>query len=54
MRRIIQVARDEKVRRLQANVLRENDGMRRLLEKLDFKLEDGPDPATVTASLTLA
>lgn len=54
MRRLIQVARDEKVQHLEAEILRENDGMRRLLKKLGFQLEDVLDQSTLTASLALA
>ena len=47
MKRIIQVARDEKIQRLSADVLRENEGMRHLLRVLHFTLEDSlSDPVT--------
>ncbi len=53
MKRIIQIAGDEKIRRLCADVLRENEGMRHLLEQLHFTLKDSPDNLVSKASLQL-
>jgi acetyltransferase len=51
MKRLFQVARDEKVERLSANILRENDGMLRLCEKLGLDLKDTPNPNLIRAEL---
>jgi acetyltransferase len=53
LQRLIQVARDEKVQRLVADVLRENVGMQRLCEKFGFTLKDRPADAVVRAELIL-
>ncbi len=54
MKRIIQVAKDEKIQRLSADLLRENEGMRHLLQKLHFVLEDSPSDSVTKATLRLS
>lgn len=51
MQRLVQIARDENLTRLQAEILPENVGMQRLCEKLGFQLERTED--VVKAELTL-
>jgi acetyltransferase len=52
-RRIIQVARGEKLERLTADVLVENRDMQRLCEKEGFTLTSGDEPTLLKAELTL-
>jgi acetyltransferase len=47
VRRLVAVAREEKVRRLTADVLPHNQGMIHVFEKLAFRRYQGPDPALV-------
>jgi acetyltransferase len=53
VRRIIQVARDEKVRRLVAEMLRDNLPIQTTLKKLGFSLRVMEDPSSVQALLDL-
>jgi acetyltransferase len=53
LRRLLQVGRDEKLRRISGQLLPENYGMRRVCEKLGFRLEYAPGEAVVTAELAL-
>jgi acetyltransferase len=53
MKRILQVARDEKVKRVVADLLQENIGMQRLCEKLGFKLQPLSTDSMVRAELVL-
>ncbi len=52
-RRLIAVARAEKLKRLQCTVLAENREMRAICEKLDFRITADPEDGTVTAQLEL-
>ncbi|HVO32828.1 MAG TPA: GNAT family N-acetyltransferase, partial [Elusimicrobiota bacterium] len=54
MKRLIRVARDEKLHMISADILRENGGMQRLCEKLGFKLESAVDEPTLKAVLKLS
>ena len=53
MTRLIVVARDQGLQRLEANVLPENEGMRRLLTHLHFTLDEVPQKSLIHAVLTL-
>ncbi len=53
MKRILGIARDEKVKRLVADILPENRGMQRICEKLGFKLDGKPGEPALKASLEL-
>jgi acetyltransferase len=54
VRRLIDVARDEKLNRVTADILFENEGMRALARHLDFHIEVCPsDPGTIVAALDL-
>jgi len=53
LRRLIQVGRDEHLSRILADILPENRAMRRLCEKLGFKVVDDPENFTVRAELEL-
>ena len=53
LKRLIQIARDEKVRQLTADVLRENHGMRKLLDKFHFEIQDNPADPVIKAVLPL-
>ena len=53
MKRIIQVARDEKVTRLVADILRENVGMQRLCKELGFALTGAAADPILKAELVL-
>jgi len=52
-RRLIAIAKDEKLRRLQCTVLAENREMRAICEKLGFQMRIDMDDGTVTAELDL-
>jgi acetyltransferase len=54
VRRLIQVARDEKLHEIVANILPENLGMRALANRFGFKIRASDDPTTVTAVLNLS
>jgi acetyltransferase len=53
MRRLIDVARDNDVKRLEGQVLQENESMLRLVKGLGFGLRTSADPAVVDAELDL-
>lgn len=53
LRRLIQVARDEKLVRLLADILPGNNGMIRICEKLGFRLFRDPNDPVVKAELNL-
>jgi acetyltransferase len=53
LRRILQVARDEKVARVTADILRENAEMQRVCEKLGFRLTRDLAEGTVRAEIEL-
>ena len=53
MKRILQVARDEKVGRVVADLLSENFGMQRLCEKFGFTLKNAPTGSVIRAELVL-
>jgi acetyltransferase len=53
MRRLIQVAREEKLERIVANFLLENATLRTIAERLGFTLEPSDDPECMTAALRL-
>jgi len=53
VKRILQVARDEKVRRVVADILRENQGMQHLCAKLGFKLTGTAANSTIKSTITL-
>jgi acetyltransferase len=54
LKRLIEVARQEGIKRLEADILRENGGMHRLCEKLGFTLTGDVKDPTVRAVLTLS
>jgi len=53
MERLIEVARLRGVKRLEGVVLGENDVMLHFVKKLNFQVETGPDPSTLTAAFNL-
>jgi acetyltransferase len=53
VRRLIQVARDEKLQEIVANILPENLGMRALADRFNFTIRKSNDPEMVVAVLTL-
>lgn len=53
VRRLIEAARDEKVREIVANILPENLGMRALANRFGFKIRPSKDPSIVAAVLNL-
>jgi acetyltransferase len=54
VRRLIQVARDEKLHEIVANILPENLGMCALASRFGFKIRASADPTMLTAVLNLA
>jgi acetyltransferase len=54
LRRLIQVARDEKLHEIVANILPENLGMRTLANHFGFKIRPSKDPTIITAVLDLS
>jgi acetyltransferase len=54
VRRLIQVARDEKRDEIVANILPENLGMRALANRFGFKIRPSKDPTMITAVLDLS
>jgi len=52
-RRLVQIARDEKLSRVVAEVLRDNFGMLTICKRLGFRLRMMNDPASITAFLDL-
>jgi acetyltransferase len=53
MRRLIQVARDEKLEQIIAEILPENARMRALGNHFGFRIRETDDPTVVTAVLEL-
>ncbi len=53
MKRLLQVARDEKVGHVVADILRENHGMQRLCRKLGFEMDGNPTSPVMKVSLTV-
>src|SRR5579872_2429816 len=53
LKRLLQIARDEKITRVRAEILRENGGMQRLCEKLEFKITGDLSQPTVLAEIQL-
>jgi acetyltransferase len=53
VRRLIQVARDEKLSKIVGDVLPDNTVMRRVCEKLGFRLQGEPDEQILKAEMTL-
>ena len=53
MKRILQVAKDEKIKRVVADLLRENVGMQRLCERFGFTLQPQSTNSIVRAELAL-
>ncbi len=53
LRRLIEVARDEKLQEIVAHILLENLAMRALADRFGFKLRDSNDPRMVVAVLSL-
>jgi acetyltransferase len=53
LRRLIEIARDEKFRSIDAHILAENVGMRGLANRFGFVVERSEDPAEISAVLTL-
>lgn len=53
LRRLIQVARDEKLQEIVANILPENLAMRALAKGFGFKIRESDDPGMVVAVLSL-
>ncbi|MGA7917881.1 MAG: GNAT family N-acetyltransferase [Candidatus Acidiferrales bacterium] len=51
--RLIQVARDQKIQEIVANILPENLGMRALADHFGFEIRESDDPGMVVAALTL-
>jgi acetyltransferase len=54
LRRLVAVARAEKIERLTADIMAENTDMRRIAKKLGFELQDIPGDPTVRAVMELA
>ncbi len=53
LKRILAIARDEKVERVVADILPENHGMLRICENLGFELQGSPGQPTIRATLQL-
>lgn len=53
LKSLLRVARDEKLERVTADILRENQGMRRVCEKLGFRLTPDTDGTTFKAEIRL-
>lgn len=53
MKRLIQIARDEGIKTLEADVLRENTSMQNLLKHLEFTLSGEPQDAAVHVEYTI-
>jgi acetyltransferase len=53
LRRLLQVGRDEKLRRITADILPQNTVMQRICEKLGFRLEHDFREGLVKASIDL-
>ncbi|HUJ21843.1 MAG TPA: bifunctional acetate--CoA ligase family protein/GNAT family N-acetyltransferase [Bryobacteraceae bacterium] len=53
LRRLIAIAKEERIERISADILAENRPMQRVCERLGFKLQYEPDDGTVKAELRL-
>ncbi len=53
VRRLIEVARDEKLERIAANILPENTSMRSIADRFNFRVQATDDPTLVVALLDL-
>jgi acetyltransferase len=53
LRRLVQIGRDEKLKRISANILPENAGMQAVCKKLGFRLKPDPEEEVVRAEITL-
>ncbi|HLO88768.1 MAG TPA: bifunctional acetate--CoA ligase family protein/GNAT family N-acetyltransferase [Nostocaceae cyanobacterium] len=53
LQRLLQVGKDEKIARISADILLENQGMQRVCEKLGFHLQPSSDVSVVTAEINL-
>ena len=53
VRRLVEVARDEKLARVLANIMPENNSMRSLADRLGFEICSADDPSMLTAVLSL-
>jgi acetyltransferase len=53
MRRLLQIARPEKIRRIEAHILSENSSMIALAKRFHFDCVSDQDPASLTATLDL-
>jgi acetyltransferase len=53
LRRLLQIARDEGLRRVEAEMLTENHGMRQLCSQLGFRVGPSDDPSVVLAWIDL-
>ena len=51
--RLLNIGRDEKLERVVAEILPENEGMRRVCTKLGFKFSKVPDSNTIYAEIAL-
>ena len=51
--RLLDIGRDEKLERVVAEILPENEGMRRVCSKLGFKFRKVPDSNTIYAEIEL-
>ncbi len=54
VRRLIEIAREERLQKVVANILPENLGMRALANRFEFRIQPGKDPTMLTAVLNLA
>ncbi len=53
LRRLLQIGRDEKLRRITADILPDNYGMQRICEKLGFTLRHDPEEEVIKAAIEL-
>src|SRR5215471_7933840 len=53
MRRLLEIARSERIERINAEILSENVAMLALVKRFQFKLVRDEDPRLLTATLTL-
>jgi acetyltransferase len=53
LKRLVQIARDEKLTRLTASILSDNHAMQKLSKKVGFKVEPGPDGQDYVAEYVL-
>jgi acetyltransferase len=54
VRRLIEIAREQKLQKVVANILPENLGMRALTKHFGFRIQPSKDPMMMTAALNLA